>query len=128
MTSKEHPIYHPVDNSCYLIGGSKGSLSLPDLSIWKHENQPDWWTPINRNSLSHDYIDPLVAQLQNFKDVIINNSEPLVTASEGAKSLKVIEAIHESISKNLMISIQNIWYFLKYIAYQIKSVIIVLLF
>ena len=108
MTSKEHPIYHPVDNSCYLIGGSKGSLSLPDLSIWKHENQPDWWTPINRNSLSHDYIDPLVAQLQNFKDVITNNSEPLVTASEGAKSLKVIEAIHESISKNLMISIQNI--------------------
>jgi predicted dehydrogenase len=49
---------------------------------------------------SHDYIDPLVAQLQNFKDVILNNSEPLVTASEGAKSLKVIEAIHESISKN----------------------------
>ena len=108
MTSKEHPIYHPVDNSCYLIGGSKGSLSLPDLSIWKHENQPDWWTPINRNSLSHDYIDPLIAQLQNFKDVITNNSEPLVTASEGAKSLKVIEAIHESISKNLMILIQNI--------------------
>jgi len=58
--------------------------------------------------LSHDYIDPLVAQLQNFKDVITNDSEPLVTASEGAKSLKVIEAIHESISKNLMISIQNI--------------------
>jgi hypothetical protein len=28
----------------------------------------------------------------------------------------------------LMISIQNIWYFLKYIAYQIKSVIIVSLF
>ena len=72
MTSKEHPIYHPVDNSCYLIGGCKGSLSLPDLSIWKHENQPDWWTPIYRNSLSHDYIDPLVAQLQNFKDVITN--------------------------------------------------------
>ena len=103
MTSKEHPIYHAVDNSCYLIGGSKGSLSLPDVTIWKHDNQPDWWKPINGNSLGHDYIDPLVAQLQNFKDVIIYNSEPLVTASEGAKSLKVIEAIHESISKNMMI-------------------------
>lgn len=105
MTSKEHPIYHQVDNSCYLIGGSKGSLSLPDLSIWKHENQPDWWTPIKKESVKHTYIDPLVAQLQNFKDVIQYNSEPLVSALEGAKSLRVIEAIHESIAKNLIISI-----------------------
>ena len=108
MTSNEHPIYHNVDSSCYLIGGSKGSLSLPDLAIWKHTNEPDWWTPLNKNTISHTYKDPLIAQLENFRDVINSQSEPLVSALEGAKSLQVIEAINESISKKSNIELNNI--------------------
>ena len=108
MTSNEHPIYHNVDSSCYLIGGSKGSLSLPDLAIWKHTNEPDWWTPLNNNTISHTYKDPLIAQLENFRDVINSQSEPLVSALEGAKSLQVIEAINESISKKSNIELNNI--------------------
>ena len=108
MTSNEHPIYYNVDSSCYLIGGSKGSLSLPDSSIWKHTNEPDWWTPLIKNTISHTYKDPLIAQLENFRDVINSQSEPLVSALEGAKSLQVIEAINESIAKKSNIELNNI--------------------
>jgi len=36
LTSAEYPIYPVTDRSCYLIGGSDGSLSVPDLAVWKH--------------------------------------------------------------------------------------------
>ena len=29
MTSKENPVYPPTSESCYFIGGSHGSLSIP---------------------------------------------------------------------------------------------------
>ena len=80
----------------------------------------------DRNTISHTYKDPLIAQLENFRDVINSQSEPLVSALEGAKSLQVIEAINESIAKKSNIELNNIWYFLKNIASLIKSVIIIL--
>ena len=34
MTSQEYPIYPATSQSSYMIGGSHGSLSVPDLSLW----------------------------------------------------------------------------------------------
>jgi len=97
MTSKEYPIYHHVDASCYLIGGSDGSLSIPDLSLWKHENKPDWWSPMTVNPVSIEKTDPLVSQIHNF-----------VEGLEGLKSLQVIECIQQSIETSKSIIIQDL--------------------
>ena len=43
LTSREYPIYPSTPESCYQIGGSVGSMSLPNLTIWKHQGQPDWY-------------------------------------------------------------------------------------
>ena len=81
-TSNEHPVYPNTNNSCYLIGGAEGSLSLPDLKLWKHEKKPDWWTPLITEKYDFQNIDPLITQLENFRDVILGKTEPLVSGLE----------------------------------------------
>ena len=108
MTSKEYPVYHHVDASCYLIGGSDGSLSIPDLSLWKHESKPDWWSPMTVNPISIENTDPLVSQIHNFVQVIKGKSSPLVSGLEGLKSLQIIECIQQSIETFKSITIQDL--------------------
>lgn len=107
-TSNEHPVYPNTNNSCYLIGGAEGSLSLPDLKLWKHEKKPDWWTPLITEKYDFQNIDPLITQLENFRDVILGKTEPLVSGLEGVKSLQVIEAIQSSIASKSPIDISNL--------------------
>lgn len=107
-TSNEHPVYPNTNNSCYLIGGAEGSLSLPDLKLWKHEKKPDWWTPLITEKYDFHNIDPLITQLENFRDVILGKTEPLVSGLEGVRSLQVIEAIQSSIASKSPIDISNL--------------------
>ena len=96
LTARENPAYPATDQSCYLIGGSRGGLSLPDLRVWQHQQGPDWWTPISATSLICSSEDPLAVQAKHFADVIAGKTPPLVTGLEGLRSLEVVEAISES--------------------------------
>ena len=84
------------DRNCYLIGGSEGCLSIPDLKVWRHDNFPDWTNSFSAKILNYDLNDPLVDQIKHFSDVIRKKTEPLVSGEEGVKSLQVIEAIEKS--------------------------------
>lgn len=93
MTSREYPTYPPTSQSCYLFGGTHGSLSVPDLTLWSHQGERDWWNPISATTLPREASDPLVNQIAHFADVIAGKEAPLVSGSEGLKTLQVIEAI-----------------------------------
>ena len=92
--------------NCYLIGGSKGSLSIPDLKIWHHEGSEDWTKPLKKiKKLDYEINDPLVDQIKHFKEIIESNVEPIVSDEEGFKSLKVIDAIEQSIKTKKNVNI-----------------------
>ena len=93
MTARENPVYPATSESCYLIGGSEGGLSLPNLRVWRHEGAPDWWTPIAASDLTHRADPPLAAQMAHFARVIAGEEAPLVCGTEGLKSLEVVEAV-----------------------------------
>jgi predicted dehydrogenase len=94
MTSREHPIYPPTPESCYLIGGSKASLSIPDLRVWSHDGgEPDWWSPISATHLKCAAADPLVNQINHFASVVRDGAAPFVSGYEGLRTLQVVEAI-----------------------------------
>jgi len=96
LTSREYPIYPATDESCYLIGGSEGALSVPDMRLWQHQGGKSWWNPINGNAISFSNSDPLVNQIAHFADVIRGRSTPLVDGAEGLKTLKIVEAIQHA--------------------------------
>lgn len=94
LTSREHPIYPPTPENCYLIGGSKASLSIPDLRVWSHDGaEPDWWSPISATCLTRAAADPLVNQITHFASVVRDGAEPFVSGREGLRTLEVVEAI-----------------------------------
>lgn len=94
FTSGEYPVYPKTAENCYLIGGTRGALSVPDLKVWTHEGgKQDWWSPMSAAVAGHGTADPLVNQIRHFRDVIRGTAQPLVSADEGLRSLSVVEAI-----------------------------------
>ena len=96
LTSSEYPIYPPTTQSCYLIGGSHGSLSLPDLGIWKHAETRDWWSPISQTKEPREFSDPLVNQIRHFAAVIRGDEPPVVTGHDGLRALQIVDAIQQA--------------------------------
>ncbi|MBC6407492.1 MAG: Gfo/Idh/MocA family oxidoreductase [Rhodobacteraceae bacterium] len=89
MTAAENPIYPHTQQSCYKIGGTHGSLSLPDLQIWQHVGPRSWWVDIGSRSLRVAPKDAFVAQFAHFCQVI-EGAPPMVSAQEARASLAVV--------------------------------------
>ena len=96
MTAGENPAYPKTQQNCYWIGGSRASLSIPDLIVWEQSCEPDWWQPISATASISENSDPLMGQMHHFGEVIRRRAEPVVSGEEGMKSLKVIEAVQHS--------------------------------
>ena len=93
QTSAENPAYCHVETSSYQIGGTDGSLSIPDLRLWFHPAEKSWFAPIDSELIPHDEWDPVEQQFRHFLDVIAGHTAPLVSAREGLRNLEVLEAI-----------------------------------
>lgn len=96
LTARENPAYPATTQSCYLIGGTQASLSLPNLSLWSHTGSRSWWEPINECKLTFGFEDPLVCQIEQFVRVIGGVEAPLVSAADGLANQRVIEAVKQS--------------------------------
>ncbi|MGB5557907.1 MAG: Gfo/Idh/MocA family oxidoreductase [Paracoccaceae bacterium] len=96
LTARENPAYPATTENCYLIGGTRASLSLPNLSVWTNADKRSWWEPISATKLMFDFEDPLIRQARQFAAVIRGDEDPLVSAEEGLKNLRVIEAVKSS--------------------------------
>lgn len=93
LTTGENPAYPRQDQSCYQIGGTHGSLTIPDLELWSHADQRGWWEPLRRERIPFVPEDPLQAQIRHFCAVIRGAEAPLVSGREGLATLAVIEAV-----------------------------------
>jgi predicted dehydrogenase len=92
-TTGENPVYPRTDQSCYTLGGTLGSLTIPKLEVWHDNGRRDWWQPLEASRVYAPDNDPLPLQIQQFCRVIRGEEAPLVTGREGLQSLKVIAAI-----------------------------------
>ncbi len=92
QTTGENKAYPQTDQTCYHIGGTLGSLTVPKLEVWTNDNRPSWLEPLRAERLYTVDIDPLRLQIQHFCRVIGGEEKPLVSGREGLNTLKVIEA------------------------------------
>ncbi|MER0236702.1 Gfo/Idh/MocA family oxidoreductase [Fulvimarina sp. MAC8] len=93
LTARENPAYPATAETCYWIGGTHGSLSLPNLSLWTNPGERSWWEPISETKLTFGFDDPLVLQAAQFGRVVRDEEAPLVPGRDGLAALTVIEAI-----------------------------------
>ena len=98
LTSGENPAYPKTDQSCYMIGGTEGSLSLPDLRVWSHVGTQSWWSPIEAEKVEITPSDPVAAQFRHFLDIVEGRATARVTAEDGLRNIMVLEAIKTAAS------------------------------
>ncbi|RWE68028.1 MAG: Gfo/Idh/MocA family oxidoreductase [Mesorhizobium sp.] len=96
MTTGENPAYPRTEQSCYMIGGTHGSLAVPSLEVWRNPGKRSWWEPLDQKRNEVDDEDPLVLQIRQFCNVIRGDEPPLVSGREGLETLRVIDAVKRS--------------------------------
>jgi predicted dehydrogenase len=106
LTSRENPVYPRTEESCYFIGGTHGSLTIPHLDFWSNQDQRSWWEPIHRQRLPVELSDPLALQIRHFCRVIRREEQPFVTGREGLNTLKVVIAVKEAATTGQLVQVQ----------------------
>ena len=105
MTTGENPAYPRQDEGCYKIGGTAGSLTIPQLEVWSNPGKRSWLEPLVRERVPYRPEDPLKLQIRHFCAVIRGAAAPLVSGREGLATLKVIEAAKQSAQSGTMIDL-----------------------
>jgi predicted dehydrogenase len=109
QTSQENARYPSYeDEDCYTVTGTRGTLSIPTMRMktYSEHVESSWWLPFEQSTLPVARLDPLECQLQHFLRVIRGEEIPLVSALEGYKNLKIIEAIRDAIKTRTLIEIE----------------------
>jgi predicted dehydrogenase len=107
LTSGENPAYSHTSETCFMIGGTDGSLAIPQLDLWAHEGTPHWWHRITRERLAAAAEDPLVLQIRNFRDVIRGTAAPVVSGREGLETLRVTAAVKQAAASGALVAIDR---------------------
>lgn len=94
--SRENPFYPHEGQNCFLIAGTRGSLSVPNLEHWWHEPGQGWGDPLTRRRIPVKPADAYVEQMRNFAAVIHGKDQPVVSGEDGARTLAATVAITES--------------------------------
>ncbi|MBX5169751.1 MULTISPECIES: Gfo/Idh/MocA family oxidoreductase [unclassified Rhizobium] len=106
-TTGENPAFPRYSSHCYQIGGTKGSLAIPDLTLWTATSKPNWLEPLAEERVPFEAADPLCRQLRHFCDVIRGDAAPLVSGREGLATLRVVEAIKRSACSGQMVRLSD---------------------
>ncbi len=94
LTTGENPAFPETAESCYLIGGTEGSLSFPSLDVWLYQGERSWQAPIDRRAQSvAPREDTLALQLRHFCRVVRGHEPPLVDGNEALRTLEVSLAV-----------------------------------
>ncbi|PXX73508.1 Predicted dehydrogenase [Pseudomonas sp. LAMO17WK12:I10] len=98
LDSGENPVYpRQADQPCYLLAGTGGALSIPQLKRWQYaEAGAGWHQPLLAVEEPFTAAEALRLQLQHFVKVAQGEVEPLVSVADAARTLALIEAIREA--------------------------------
>ncbi len=104
--SGENPDFpHASDAQCYLIAGRNGSLTVPTLTLWRHEPNRNWLNPFKSTSIAVQHTNPLVEQIRHFAAVIRGEETPRITGEDGARTLAVTLAVRDAAASGMTVAL-----------------------
>lgn len=96
-TSRENPFYPTEPENCFLIAGTRGSLSVPSLQHrWHEPGAESWANPLTQLRVPVVPADPYHEQIRNFAAVIRGTEAPVLSGRDGAITLATTLAITEA--------------------------------
>jgi predicted dehydrogenase len=110
QTSQENQAYPSyADEDCYVITGTNGSLSVPTMRLKTYPRPQDrsWWKSFEEGVVGMLRDDPLKHQIEHFGALVRGEAEPLVSARDGLKNLRITEAIAEAATTGRVIELSQ---------------------
>ena len=108
LLSGENSKFPRTDQNSILIGGTRGSLSIPSLTLsWHAAGQESWWNALQERREPVTHADPYCEQMRNFAEVIRGAEKPVITGRDGIKTLATTLAISESAISGQMIQVKE---------------------
>lgn len=98
LDSGENPVYpQQADQPCYLLAGTRGALSIPQLKRWHYaEDGAGWHQPLLQAQEAFASDEALRLQLLHFVQVARGQVAPLVSAADAGRTLALVEAIRQA--------------------------------
>ncbi len=98
LDSGENPVYpRQAEQPCYLLAGTQGALSIPQLRRWHYaEPGAGWHQPLLQSEEPFSREAALRRQLQHFVQVARGAVAPLVGAADAGRTLALIDAIRQA--------------------------------
>jgi predicted dehydrogenase len=104
----ESPEFPFSGESSYRFMGRRGALEFPGLVQWTQAGDAqDWNKPIQAQRIHAAMIDPYVAQLDHFRDVIRGTTPSLQPVQDGARTLVATLAIAEAAAAGRRIDLRD---------------------
>jgi len=106
LSAGENPMRFPAhDVTAHHYAGSRAGLSLPDLTLWEPEGEPDWTRKLKLSKLSIQPADPYTEQLLHFAELVRHGGSPLVSARDATANLMVLDAIRSAAEKRQAVDV-----------------------
>ncbi|MGG2398673.1 Gfo/Idh/MocA family protein [Pseudomonas sp. SH1-B] len=98
LDSGENPVYpRQADQPCYLLAGTRGSLSIPQLRRWHYaQDGGGWHQPLLQAQEAVVAEEALLCQLRHFVEVARGLAHPLISAVDAGRTLALVEAIRQA--------------------------------
>ena len=104
----ESPEFPYSGESGYRFVGSHGALEFPELVHWSQDHGAQSWNqPVHAQRIHAPSIDPYIAQLDHFRDVINGTTPSLQTVEDGARTLIATLAVSEAAATGRRIDLRD---------------------
>lgn len=105
MAAKQALYLAHQPGDCYVIGGERGTLAVPTLHVWTHENDGDWRDPLQRTHLGGLQHDCYLAQVDDLVSVIRSGSKPVVDGMDGLRTLATVAAVAKAADRGAAVTV-----------------------
>ncbi|KAK5128508.1 hypothetical protein LTR85_003176 [Meristemomyces frigidus] len=104
----ENPLFPKAGKDVYRIFGSKGTLSVGDMKVYKYgEGKEQSWTSVlDESTLEVGDEVPFDEQVKNFVRVIKGQEEPGCTGNDGLRAVVVCDAIKRALTQSGAVDIE----------------------
>lgn len=104
----ESPEFPFSGESSYRFMGSRGALEFPNLVEWTPAGDaPSWNEPIQARRIHAPTLDPYIAQLDHFRDLVRGKTASLQPVEDGARTLIATLAVAEAAATGRRIELRE---------------------
>jgi predicted dehydrogenase len=88
--------YPPQNEDALWLCGSEGSLTLPQLQLWRYAGTRGWAEPLTLERTAPMRSDPYDEQLRHLRAVVEGREAPLCSGRDALATLRTALAVHEA--------------------------------